>query len=254
MFCPKCGGEAFEEQRFCKLCGTDLRLINNALKGGESGQNFFGLDLEALGQNAAEFARSWKSGWHGSGAGPESQRQRSASQIRREARNEIRNRIREQNLPKPKEWLSYSWQHNLRNGLISLFGGAATAFVLYYLADVAISEGVLDRLQQATQGRVTGLEPVVRIIWLFALIPVLKGLAQVIYAAFFAESIATLSDRFTVKLPPKPARVEQAASPNHENHEKPNHEHLAEEPVSVTENTTRFFEESEKSRVPRQSQ
>jgi hypothetical protein len=249
IFCPKCGAEAFEDQRFCKLCGTKLQLIIDALKGGEAGQNFYGLDIDALKKNAAEFARSWKAGWEGVASEAHRHRQRSPRSIQRDAEraaaSELRRQIRQQNLPKPKEWLGYSWQHNLRNGLVSLFGGAGLGIVLYYLSAIAISEGVLERLQEATDGRVHGLEPLVKFLWLFALIPVLKGLAQIIYAAFFAESIATLAERFTVKLPPAPASIREP--------EVSKAQDQAAAPASVTEHTTQFFDDA-KPRVPRESQ
>jgi len=245
MFCPKCGAEAVEVQRFCKLCGTNLQLINDALKSGDSGQPAYGVDIESLKRNAIEFAQSWKSGW--SGLAPSAQRQLSRHSARRRIREEIRSR----NLPRPREWMSYSWQHSLRNGLLSLFGGAGLGAALYYLGRTAINEGVLQNLEEATHGKVHGLEPLVRLLWVFALIPILKGLAQIFYSAFFAESMATLSERFTVKPPPEAsaAPVEQPrAEPPAERFER-----LTEAPSSVTENTTKIFEEAGR-RVTRETQ
>ena len=60
MFCPKCGGESLETQRFCKACGTNLQLINDALRTGDSPPGPFGIDVEALAKNAKDFAQSWK--------------------------------------------------------------------------------------------------------------------------------------------------------------------------------------------------
>src|SRR5262249_27543419 len=123
MFCPKCGAEALAEQRFCKHCGTNLELINDALKGGDNAQNPYKIAVEALKRNAVEFARSWKDGW--GEIASEARRRHPAHEIRRQIRDDrIRRReeIRARNWPRPKEWLSYSWQHNLRNGLLSLFG------------------------------------------------------------------------------------------------------------------------------------
>src|SRR3989442_393522 len=62
MFCPKCGGEATDGQRFCKACGTNLQLINDAIRPGAP-QGPFGIDVETLTRNAREFAESWKKGW-----------------------------------------------------------------------------------------------------------------------------------------------------------------------------------------------
>jgi hypothetical protein len=232
MFCPKCGAEAVEVQRFCKTCGTNLQLINEALKGGDSSHSVYGVDIEALKQNAIEFARSFKTAWPG--IAPPAARIRSAREQHRQLRRQMREQMRMQNLPRPKEWLGLSWQHNLKNGLISLFSGAGLGFVLYYLGQTAINQGLVQSLEEASNGRIHGLETLIRLVWLFALIPVLKGLAQIFYAAFFAESLATLSERFTVKPPPVDQAVEQPQSQRFES--------LSEPPISVTEHTTRIIE------------
>src|SRR5262245_27103530 len=204
MYCPKCGGESVEAQRFCKACGTNLQLINDALRTGDS-PGPFGINVDELAKNAKEFAQSFKSSWsganfkvgvhdvHGSRAQEVRDRYRAARQIRRQAREEARR----QNLPKPKEYMSYSWQHNLKNGLISLFWGAGLGIFLYYMSQNAINNGLLERIEEASRGRIQGIVQLVRIFWMIALLPMLKGLAQIIYASFFGESMATLTERFT---------------------------------------------------------
>jgi hypothetical protein len=264
MFCPKCGGESLEAQRFCKACGTNLQLINDALRTGDSPPGPFGIDVEALAKNAKDFAQSWKTNWSGThlkiGANDRQgsayddirERHRITRQIRKEAREEARRR----NLPKPKEYMSYSWQHNLRNGLMSLFWGSGLGVVLYYLAQNAIDSGVISRLEEQSNGHVQGLEPVVRMIWLIALLPVLKGVAQILYAAFFGESMATLTARFTpppLLEEPSPV-IRQNTAPVVEREPAPrSYEGSIEPPPSVTEHTTHFFDESQP-KMKRESQ
>ena len=256
MFCPKCGGESLEAQRFCKACGTNLQLINSALSGSDSPQGPFGLDIDALAKNARDFAQSWKTSWSGAHLkagigerhGPHYDEVRDRHRITREIRKEAREEARRRNLPKPKEYLSYSWQHNLRNGLVSLFWGGGLGVVLYYLAQNAIDSGLISRLEEQSNGHVQGLEPIVRMIWLIALLPVLKGLAQIIYASFFGESMATLSARFTP--PPlleEPSPVlRQDTAPVVEREPAPrNYESSIEPPPSVTEHTTHIFDETQ---------
>jgi len=256
MFCPKCGGESLETQRFCKACGTNLQLINNALSGGDSPQGPFGIDVEALAKNARDFAQSWKTSWsgahlkvgvsdlHGSRSGDARERH----QVSREARKQAREEARRQNLPKPKDYMSYSWQHNLRNGLVSLFWGAGLGVVLYYLSQNAIDAGLIRHIEEQSGGHVQGLEPVVRMIWLIALLPVLKGLAHIIYAAFFGESMATLTARFTpppLLEEPQPF-LRQDTAPVVEREAVPrSYEPSIEPPPSVTEHTTHIFDESQ---------
>jgi len=260
MFCPKCGGESLEGQRFCKACGTNLQLINDAIRTGDSPAGPFGLDIDGLTRNARDFAESWKKGWSGH-AGPkviglkiDQSRVDSIRAARRE-RRKAREETRRQNLPKPKEYISYSWQHNLRNGLLSLFWGTGFGAILYYLGQTAIDNGMIRHIEETSNGHVQGLEPLVRIIWLIALLPVLKGLAQIIYAAFFAESMATLTTRFTPQPAlPEPSHVlRQDTAPVGERTTGPTFESSLENPPSVTEHTTQFFEEEQR-RANRESQ
>ncbi|MFP5264257.1 MAG: zinc ribbon domain-containing protein [Blastocatellia bacterium] len=252
MYCPKCGTEAMQTQRFCKLCGTNLQLIHDTLKGGDSPQSPLGIDVEKLTQNALEFAKSWKSGLHvqlhdqwnphiklGEGRA-------SARDLRRKAREEARL----QNLPKPKEYLSYSWQHNLRDGLISLFTGVGLAILLYYLAQEAISSGAFRDIPRLTDRQMEGIDRGLRWVWLTGLIPALKGLAQIIYAAFFGESIATLTERFTparnqaasLQDPDQPARDHVTSPSIQEEQARRGFDGLSEPPSSVTERTTHIFD------------
>lgn len=253
MFCPKCGGESLEAQRFCKACGTNLQLINNALSGSDSPQGPFGIDVEALAKNAKDFAQSWKTSWSGAhvrlGVSEPHGSQREERRITREIKKQAREEARRQNLPKPKEYLSYSWQHNLRNGLVSLFWGAGLGVVLYYLGQNAIDEGLIRRIEESSNGHVQGLEPIVRMIWLIALLPVLKGLAQIIYAAFFGESMATLTARFTpppLLEEPRPFLRQDTAPVAEREPVQKSYEPSIEPPPSVTEHTTHIFDEEQR--------
>ena len=247
MFCPKCGGGATAGQRFCKACGTNLQLINDAIRPGAQ-QGPFGFDVETLTRNAREFAESWKKGWkHPAVIGARIDRSavdsiRAARIERRRAREEARRR----NLPKPKEYMSYSWQHNLRNGLLSLFWGTGLGVFLYYISRTAIDEGLIKAIEDSSNGHVHGLEPLARMIWLIALLPILKGLSRIIYAAFFAESMATLTERFTPPpaLPEPSPTLSQNTSPvaSKETASR-DYEPFTDAPPSVTEHTTHIFDE-----------
>lgn len=255
MYCPKCGGESVEAQRFCKACGTNLQLINDALRTGDS-PGPFGLNVEELAKNAKEFAQSFKSSWsganfkvgvhdvHGSRSQEVRDRIRAARLIRRQAREEARR----QNLPRPKEYMSYSWQHNLRNGLVSLFWGTGLGVLLYYLSQNAIDSGLIRRLEESSNGHVQGLEPIVRMVYLIALLPMLKGLAQIFYAAFFGESMATLTARFTpaAQLPEPQPFIRQNTAPVEEREAVGRgYDPSDNPPPSVTEHTTHIFEEKQ---------
>ncbi len=252
MFCPKCGSQTVEGQRFCKACGTNVQLINDALRSGDSPQRPF--DIDALKKNAMDFAQSWRTGWSGGSnvIGLKVDQSRVDSmRAARERRRQAREEARRQNLPKPKEYMSYSWQHNLRNGLVSLFWGTGLGVVLYYLGRTVIDDGLIRQLEESSGGHVQGLEPLVRMIWLIALLPVLKGLARIIYAAFFGESMATLTGRFTPQpmLEEAPPSIRQDTAPVSQPEPVRSYEPFGspsgEPPPSVTEHTTHIFEETQ---------
>src|ERR1041385_5413016 len=141
MFCPKCGSESVEAQRFCKACGTNLQLINNALGGSDKP---FGIDVDALARNGKEFAESWKTSFSGAHmrVGHRGVTEEAKDKIRaaRDLKRQVREEARRQNLPKPREYMGYSWQHNLKNGLISLVSGCGLGVFLYYFNQNAAHE------------------------------------------------------------------------------------------------------------------
>lgn len=242
MFCPKCGSEALDSnQRFCKACGTNLQLINDALRTGDSPQGPFGLDVDSLAKNAKDFAESWKKNWSGSGKESHKDRREDSREMRRQAREELRRR----NLPKPREYMSYSWQHNLRSGLVSLFWGTGLGVFLYYLGKTVIDSGLIQQLEDHPEVRIHGLDPLMRMMWLIALLPVLKGLSRIIYAAFFAEPMATLTERFTAPaaLPEPSPALRQDTAPVAQQEKARSYAPSVEPPPSVTEHTTHIFEE-----------
>jgi hypothetical protein len=210
------------------MCGTNMQLVTDAINRSDDTLSQFGIDVEALKRNATEFVKNMKAGLAGKGDWKNKERlERHQEHLERRQRRE-----RERNLPKPKDWLPYSWQHNLKHGLISLFTGAGLGFLLYYLGRVMIGEGTIEDIETAAGHHIRGLATLVSLIWLIALIPVLKGLAQIIYAAFFGESLSKLAEKF---LPPPQVESDKTTS---------GFERLEEPVPSVTEHTTQFFEET----------
>jgi hypothetical protein len=141
-------------------------------------------------------------------------------------------RPQQKEMPRPKEWLAYSRQHSVKNGLISLFSGVGMGAVLYHLGRVAVSEGVLRNIEELANRNIHGLEQLLLWVWLFALIPILKGIGQIIYGIAFAEPMSVLAERFAPKQP-APQPVTSPINPA-----------LAEPPPSVTEHTTNIIGEA----------
>ncbi len=280
MFCPKCGAQALdEEQRFCKSCGINLEVVNHALDRGESKTSMLGvnvgnivksvkdnIDVDAIVKNVKESVGDMTINRDTRRAGRRSSR-RVGHDIKKAIREqthgdsydnwlkyeEAKTKVAEEKAkrqqmqtPKPKEWLAYSWQHNLKAGMTNVLLGAGWGALLFYLGRVALDAGVLQLIEEQAQHPINGLEQAFRLIWLIAAFPVLTGIGKIIYAAFFAESIATLADRFAPRIIADTPAESQAQSRNTapQDFASPTMNALSEPPPSVTEGTTKFFEDA----------
>jgi hypothetical protein len=260
MFCPHCAAEATDGQKFCKGCGTNLEVVNSALGPKDDVVAQIRKDLDGL---KVSFMQSGKS--IGDAVRREAQRYgRQNWRYNRRSRHhhdpnlwwDATDRSRpaetgkmsqatptepvdpELYLPRPKDWLRYSRQHNLRDGLITLLGGAAFGFVLYYIGQIVIQAGVLESLD--SRYGVRGVDQVVAMAWLIALIPLLKGFGQLIYGVFFAESIRNIA-RSYIPETVQPAKVAPAFPVQATEIPDPGFS----APASVTERTTNILDKSE---------
>lgn len=232
MFCPKCGTEGNETQKFCKACGTNLQIVSDALGKGADTLGQLRIDVESLNRKAAEFAKNLKPEWENFWK----------TNVSGESGSPIKILAHEQELLQPphkrvpKDWLSYSWQHSMKNGLVNLLAGAGLGALLFYLSRAAINSGAIADLE--VLARVRGLGEVASLLWLMGIIPALKGAGQIIYAAIFAPSIFKLAQQL---LPPQTAPLETPP---------PGFSAINEAPGSVTEHTTQFFGESKSAVEP----
>lgn len=273
MFCPKCGVETIEEdQRFCKACGTNLQVVNNALERGENKTGVLGINVGNIVQSVKDnvdvetIVKSVKASVSDMTINKDTRNPRERI-TRRRARQDgnwdhwvkweeaktkrAEERAKRQQLqvqvPKPKEWLAYSWQHNLKSGLKDVLTGAGLGALLYYLGRVAIEAGVLQTIQEEAGRSIKGLDQAFRLVFLVAAFPILVGIGKIIYAAFFAESIATLADRFAPRVVAEPAGEKplqpQSKDTAPQDFVSPTMNALSEPPPSITEGTTKFFED-----------
>jgi hypothetical protein len=287
MFCPKCGTPSIEEQqRFCKSCGTNLQAVNDALGRGEGKTGVLGINVGNIVKSVKEnvdvdtIVQSVKDSVRDVTINKDTRRggRRMSHRVNRNIQKavheqahgdhyenwlkyeEAKTKVAEEKAkrqqmqtPKPKEWLAYSWQHNLKSGLKDVLTGAGLAALLYYLGRVAIDAGVLQTIQEQAGHPINGLEQGFRLIWLFAAFPVLAGIGKIIYAAFFAESIATLAERFAPRViqdsqtERQDWQTERQASSKDtapQDFVSPTMKALSDPPPSVTEGTTKFFEDA----------
>src|ERR1700754_4526019 len=112
------------------------------------------LDPEELKRNITDFVDSWKKGWKGHEheahkwkAGWEQfQLGRPYRQDARELRRKAKEELRRRNLPLPNQWVKYSRQHNFKEGLLSLFGGACMSFAFFKIGQEVLNSGIIHEI------------------------------------------------------------------------------------------------------------
>jgi hypothetical protein len=280
MFCPTCGAEAVDGHKFCKACGKNLQIVADSLGGDDAlGQLRTELDkvkdaITSLGKSGAEEVRravgraktsgrrhgrynwraeragrssgsDWRNGkWGGIPTAPDS-----------ETTTKELERIQQdpnKGLPRPKDWLKYSRQHSLRDGLMSLVGGVGTSAVFYFMSRIILESGAINGIAESSH--VHDLDKliyaVLPYVWIFGIVPAAKGLVQIFYAALFAEPISKIAERYGAALrtplpAPMPAQIEQPFA----RAERPKAQDTAPaesfgSPPSITEHTTNILEKA----------
>jgi hypothetical protein len=109
-----------------------------------------------------------------------------------------------------------SRRYHLQKGILSIFTGSASAGAYYLLLNTAFESGLLANLEQLVLQRnpnLTGLVPVVQMMWVLCLIPVATGVGHLINGLFFAPSEQEIqaaearTDGFTNSINPAPAFI-----------------------------------------------
>ncbi|HWQ34096.1 MAG TPA: zinc ribbon domain-containing protein [Blastocatellia bacterium] len=212
MYCPKCSSQAVEGQRYCRQCGTNLGVILDAMDGKTVTVDFETLkkDLRQLGQSLRssfeevhqEFKknkrhnRQWRKGdWNwvsgvaqtAAGAGA------AAATEAVSAVHTAAPAISTKPIPiKIKQVRGgSSRQQSFQQAALSIFGGGAATWALYYLLHTAGQSGLLWNLEQLilreSGAPLYGLAPVFQALWVLGLIPVAKGVAHLLNGTFFAS-------------------------------------------------------------------
>ncbi|GEM_PF-1141227 len=263
MFCPKCGTQSIaEDQRFCKSCGTNLQAVNEAIDKGESkpdiakdpvayGLHFVSNIVDSVKESVGDVAvnKDSRRASHGADKKVRHQARQEEWNAKHQEYLEKRAERRRQkekmkHIPDAKALLTYSSEHNLRHGLMSFFGGLAFAAFLFYFCRAALDAGAIQDIEELTKRHINVLEPFIRWLWLLPGVTALKGLGQIIYALFFGESIKTLAQRFTQQNEAIDAAEVDIRNTAPQSNTALMQESLPEPPPSVTEGTTKFFEEA----------
>lgn len=169
MYCPQCGVESPPDQRFCRSCGANLKVIGKAVALSEAVARS---DRGAL-PKLKEMMESAKVR-HAT-----EEVSRALDQVNREITRGVERAERE------RPW----WLHHVEKksparrredqivrGTVSLFSGVGLTVFLYYLCGALVL-----KIPPETLARLPfEVEPLVKIAWLVGLIPTLSGLGRIV--------------------------------------------------------------------------
>lgn len=200
MYCPKCSNPAGEGQRYCRQCGTNLGVIVDAMDGRRSPVDFERVksDLKVLGtsmrsgleQVHQEFKK--KQHEHRKRSGHPnwvSDIAQTAATAAKDVTTACFSTPATKAPSKPKRSRE-ARRYHLQKGILSIFTGGASAGAYYFLLKTAVESGLLANLEQLMLQRnpnLTGLVPVVQMLWVLCLIPVATGIGHLINGMFFAQ-------------------------------------------------------------------
>lgn len=289
MYCPRCSTKAVPGQRYCRSCGANLGAIWDAMEGKRGQIDFETLkaDLKELGMNLRvgfeQAKENFKAqtnklnqpnptvqqNWRGAGqmqppvppataATPATTTATLPPLVEREMRKTLKDLRRMFNKVK----LANTRKHSLQQGTLALFSGGAALVAWKILLQTAGASGFLNNLsriiQEQTGVGLWGVEPVIQMLWVLALIPIARGVAHIINGIFFAPSpdeLAAESDVLEAPAPmfyyqPQPQAMPSAVETpsvisTNELERDTSSIPVAKQPASIVEDETRRFEAQE---------
>jgi hypothetical protein len=217
MYCPQCGTEAAADQRFCRSCGANLKLIARAVSLGEAVARSDRGPLPKIKAIMSEL-KAQHAGEH---AGEE------VSHAMERMKEEIVSGI-EQEQEKREEKLELRRENHIAKGLAAMGAGLGIIIFLYYYAGV-----IVGLIPPETLAKIPfPLEPALHAAWIVGLIPTFAGTGR------FIGGLLTRPERKR-RLKAREKEKEVIAS-------EPAPQAL---PRSVTEGTTELLDERQKASV-----
>jgi hypothetical protein len=227
MYCPKCGTESSTDQRFCRSCGANLKVIGKAVQLSEVIARSDRGPIPKL-KEMMESAKIKKTTDDVSSALDQMSIDISQTPAGKHAAQPWWMQFKDDRTPERRR------EDHLVKGSISLFSGIGLMVFLYYF-----SAAIVLKIPPETLAKLPfELEPVLKIIWLVGLIPALSGMGRII-AGLMIKTTA----------PQKTLESGEAYRPAGEVTEE-NHAPIAgvfhapeEQPMSVVENTTKTLDQ-----------
>lgn len=216
MYCPQCGTESQAGVQYCRVCGSNLKVIGKAVSLSEAIARSDRGPLPRI----KEMVKSLKV-------------EHVTEEVSRalEKMNQEIAQISPSSKPKGEHrpWISLKKkktaaekrEDHISKGVVSLFSGVGLSVFLYFLSAALVLKLPPEIVEQVP----FEIEPVVKIIWLFGLLPATSGVGHI---------IAGLLIR-----PQEQQQLDQVVSPPRELSDRPISNPV---PASVTDHTTNLLE------------
>lgn len=215
MYCPKCGTESPQEQRFCRSCGANLKVIGKAVALSEAVARSDRGPLPAL----KEMMKSIKI------EHTTDEISNALEQMNREITRNFSASVQIRPIggleSKREELPAERRENHIVKGTASLFFGIALMIFLYYFSGALVLKVPPEKLAKLP----FELEPVLKVIWLGGLMPTLAGLGRIVAGLLIKpEPKSAVETGETVKEVPEHGPA------------------IKEKPLSVTERTTELLD------------
>ena len=209
MYCPQCGTEA-QATQYCRTCGANLKVIGKAVALSEAVARSDRGPLPKIKEMIGNFKVDHVSD--------------EVSGALDRMNQEIARISPESQAPKGrKAWIEFparktaaeKRESHISKGVVSLFSGVGLTVFLYYLSAALVLKlppHIIDQIPFA-------IDPVVKVIWLFGLLPITTGVGHVIAGLLIRPQ------------PEPPKQIDQVVSPL-----------TSTIPISVTDHTTNLLE------------
>jgi hypothetical protein len=232
MYCPQCGTDSPPNLQYCRGCGANLKLIGKAVTLSEAVARSDRGPLPKI----KEMVKNFKV-------------EHVTEEVSR-AFDHMNTEIARMSPPDKKQHDRRPWinlrvkktpaerrEQHITKGIVSMFSGIGFTTFLYYLSAALVLKLPPHIVEQVP----FEIDPVVRVIWLFGLIPTLSGLGHIVAGLLIK---AKNHEPAQIEEPVREQQVEfprtPAATPS-----------LNSVPRSVTENTTNLLEETKVSTTSR---
>ena len=207
MYCPQCGTEA-QATQYCRTCGANLKVIGKAVALSEAVARSDRGPLPKIKEMIGNFKVDHVSD-EVSGA------------LDRMNQEIVRISPESESRKQRKAWIEFpkrktpaeKREDHISKGVVSMFSGVGLTVFLYYLSAALVLKLPPHILEQIP----FEVDPVVKIIWLFGLLPVTTGVGNIIAGLLIRPKPEQA----------QPQQIDQVVSPP---------------PISVTDHTTNLLE------------